>query len=95
MKNYQHYINGEWVDPIDGQWFDTQNPYTDDVWAKIAKGNESDVNLAVEAATNAFYGEWNDISPTGRGKLLNKLAELILSGMRRDSVKLKCAITVN
>ena len=43
MKNYQHYINGEWVNPIDGEWFDTQNPYTDEVWARIARGTESDV----------------------------------------------------
>ncbi len=84
MKNYQHYINGEWVNPIDGEWFDTQNPYTDEVWARIARGTESDVNLAVSAASSAFDGEWNEISATQRGKLLNKLAELI----ERDSVRL-------
>lgn len=24
MKKYQHYINGDWVDPAAGEWFDTE-----------------------------------------------------------------------
>ena len=34
MKQYQHYIDGQWTDPESGQWFDTENPYTGEVWAK-------------------------------------------------------------
>ncbi|MFT5114086.1 MAG: acyl-CoA reductase-like NAD-dependent aldehyde dehydrogenase [Parasphingorhabdus sp.] len=77
MKKYQNYINGQWVDPSSGEWFDSTNPYNDEVWAQIPKGNQQDVDLAVAAAKTAFEGEWGEMRPTQRGKLLNKLAEII------------------
>ena len=77
MKKYQHYINGRWVDPADGQWFDTENPYTGAVWAQIARGSAADADRAVAAAKAAFEGEWGSITPTERGKLLVKLADII------------------
>ena len=36
MKQYQHYIKGAWTDPDSGEWFDTENPYTGEVWADWA-----------------------------------------------------------
>ncbi|MFT5503877.1 MAG: acyl-CoA reductase-like NAD-dependent aldehyde dehydrogenase [Gammaproteobacteria bacterium] len=84
MKNYQHYINGEWVNPASSQWYDTENPYTGEVWAKIARGNVEDVDRAVKAAKAAFEDEWGAMRPTQRGKLLVKLAEII----ERESVRL-------
>ena len=54
MKNYKHFINGTWTDPDTNEWFDTENPYTGEVWAKIARGNSTDVNKAVMSAKNAF-----------------------------------------
>lgn len=77
MKKYQHYINGEWVDPASESWFDTENPYTGEVWAKIARGDAADVDRAVSAAKSAFAGVWGEMNPTQRGKLLVKLAEII------------------
>ncbi len=78
MKTYQHYINGNWVEPADSSYFDTDNPYTGEVWAQIAKGNTEDVARAVAAAKTAFEtGPWAEMRPTARGKLLVKLAEII------------------
>ena len=77
MKQYQHYIGGEWSDPASGQWFDTENPYTGEVWAQIARGNAADVNKAVAAAKAAFEGGWGTSRPTDRGKLLCRLADII------------------
>ena len=76
MEKFQHYIGGDWVDPASGQWFDTENPYTGEVWAQIAEGNGADVDRAVLAAKTAFDGEWSEIGPTERGKLLVRLAEI-------------------
>ena len=74
MKTYQHYINGAWVKPADSSYFDTDNPYTGEVWAQIAKGNSEDVARAVAAAKAAFEtGPWTEMRPTTRGKLLVKL----------------------
>ena len=84
MERYQHYIGGQWVDPASGDWFDSVNPYTGNVWAKIAKGNAADVDHAVASAKNAFESGWADVKPTERGRLLYKLADLI----ERDAQRL-------
>ena len=78
MKTYKHYIDGAWTAPSGGQYFDTDNPYTGEVWAKIAKGNAQDVTRAVQAAKCAFEASsWTKMRPTARGKLLVRLAEII------------------
>ncbi len=77
MKQYQHYIGGTWTDPDSGKWFDTENPYTGVVWAKIAKGNAADMDKAVAAAKKAFEGGWGTSLPSYRGKLLCRLADII------------------
>ena len=78
MKIYNHYINGAWVEPANGEYFDTENPYTGEVWAKIAQGTAEDADRAVKAAKAAFEsGVWADMRPTQRGKLLVRLAEII------------------
>lgn len=77
MQTYRHYIEGEWVDPRDGKWFDTVNPYTGQPWARIAHGGAGDVEHAVKAARNAFEGEWSSLRPSQRGRLLLRLADLI------------------
>ena len=84
MKNYKHFINGIWTDPDTNEWFDTENPYTGQVWAKIARGNSADVNKAVISAKNAFENVWGVMKPTERGKYLVRLAEII----ERESVRL-------
>jgi acyl-CoA reductase-like NAD-dependent aldehyde dehydrogenase len=50
MKTYQHFINGSFVDPEGGAWFETENPYLGTPWAKIPRGSARDVNKAVAAA---------------------------------------------
>jgi aldehyde dehydrogenase (NAD+) len=84
LKNYKHFINGTWTDPDTNEWFDTENPYTGEVWAKIARGNSTDVNKAVMSAKNAFENVWGVMKPTERGKYLVRLAEII----ERESVRL-------
>ncbi len=39
MKTYQHFIDGQSIAPASGEYFDTVNPYTGEVWARIAKGS--------------------------------------------------------
>ena len=54
MKKYQHFINGEYVDPIKGEWIDSENPYTGEIWAQIPRGAKDDVDKAVAAAKAAM-----------------------------------------
>jgi|TARA_B110000240_G_scaffold28155_1_gene29541 acyl-CoA reductase-like NAD-dependent aldehyde dehydrogenase len=83
MKSYKLYIDGEWINSTSGKWFETENPYTGETWAKIARGNAEDVDMAVKAASKAFQGGWGQTKPTERGKLLNRLAEVIEKNSER------------
>ncbi|NCG23340.1 MAG: aldehyde dehydrogenase family protein [Actinobacteria bacterium] len=83
METFNHFINGEAVEPANGEYVETDNPYTGEIWGQIARGTAADVDRATAAALEGFEG-WKETSPTSRGKLLNKLAELI----ERDAEKL-------
>ncbi len=77
MKTYDHFIDGNWVKPATGEYFNTENPYLGKVWAKIARGNAEDADKAVKSAKAAFEGEWGSMTATNRGKLMVRLAGII------------------
>jgi phenylacetaldehyde dehydrogenase len=71
-------INGKWVDAASGKTFATYNPATGEVLANVAAGDKEDIDRAVKAARAAFEtGPWSKISPSERGRLLWKLADLL------------------
>ncbi|WP_276809406.1 aldehyde dehydrogenase [Castellaniella defragrans] len=78
LPRYDHFINGASVPPASGDYFDTENPYTGEVWAHIARGNAADVDAAVAAAKAAFEGPWGGLTATRRGQLLRRLADLVI-----------------
>jgi phenylacetaldehyde dehydrogenase len=72
-------INGKWVEAASGKTFPTYNPATGEVLANVAAGDKEDINRAVKAARAAFEtGTWSKISPSERGRLLWKLADLLV-----------------
>jgi len=71
-------IGGQWVPAASGKTFATINPATGTVLAQVAEGESEDINRAVAAARKAFEsGPWPKLTPSQRGRLLWKLAELI------------------
>jgi acyl-CoA reductase-like NAD-dependent aldehyde dehydrogenase len=71
-------IRGQWVGAASGKTFNTINPSTGEVLAKVAEGDSEDINRAVAAARKAFEGgSWPKLTPSQRGRLLLKLADLI------------------
>jgi len=71
-------INGKWVDAASGKTFATYNPATGEVLANVAAGDKEDIDRAVKAARAAFEtGPWSKISPSERGRLLWRLADLL------------------
>jgi aldehyde dehydrogenase (NAD+) len=72
-------IDNKWVDSISGKTFETMNPATGEVIANVAEADAPDVDLAVKAARKAFHSKspWRRMSASERGKLLNRLADLI------------------
>ncbi len=78
MKQYRLLIGGQQVDAASGETFDAVNPTTGETWATHALAAAEDVDRAVRAATTAFESEaWRGLSPTRRGRLLLRLADLI------------------
>ncbi len=70
---FGHYIGGRWVAPSDGQYFETINPATKAVLARVAQGSKADVDAAVAAANAAAPG-WAALTPHARARYLYALA---------------------
>ncbi len=71
-------IGGQWVPAASGKTFATINPATGTVLAQVAEGDREDINRAVAAARKAFEGgPWPKLTPSQRGRLLWRLADLI------------------
>ncbi len=75
-RSYQLFIDGKWVDSVSGETFNSFNPATGEVNDIVAEGRADDIDLAVKAARKAFEsGPWHEMSPSDRGRLLNKVAQ--------------------
>ena len=84
MKTYNHFIDGRYVEPISGRWFDSVDPYRGEVWAKIAQGCAQDVDRAVAAAKRSMQeGPWAKMTATERGKMMLRLADLVSKNVDR------------
>ena len=74
--NLTNFINGTFVPPRSGTYFDDVNPATEEVIAQIPNSDETDIDDAVAAAKAAFPA-WSRTPAAERSRLLLKLAELI------------------
>src|SRR5947209_10669606 len=78
VKDQPLFIGGKWQDSVSGKTFPTINPATGETICQVAEGDKADIDLAVKAARRAFEeGAWPKTSAAERGRLLNKLADLI------------------
>ena len=73
-KKYDNYINNEWVKPVDGQYFENITPISGKPFCEVARSNEKDINLALDAAHAAKDG-WGKTSITERANILMKVAD--------------------
>ncbi|WAA12923.1 aldehyde dehydrogenase family protein [Fervidibacillus halotolerans] len=72
------YINGEFVESVSGKTFDSFNPATGEVLAKVYEAGPEDIDKAVKAARKAFdEGTWSKMSAAKRSRLMYKLADLM------------------
>ena len=75
---YQLLINGEYSNSSNEQFFETHNPATGEVVARVAKATKEDVDRAVEAARTAFdQGKWPKLGPARRARVLYKIAQIM------------------
>ncbi len=74
--HYDNFIGGKWVGPVSGEYFENVSPVDGQVFTKVARSREEDVNLALDAAW-AAAPSWNNSSATTRSNILLKIADIM------------------
>jgi aldehyde dehydrogenase (NAD+) len=85
-EQYGLFIGGEFVAPRAGKHFDTINPAREEVLARVALADASDVDRAVAAARKAYTGTWSKLKPAERGKYIYRIARLLQERAREFAV---------
>ncbi|MBS0446373.1 MAG: aldehyde dehydrogenase family protein [Proteobacteria bacterium] len=73
-KRYGNFINGAWVAPAQGQYFDNITPVTGRAFCEIPRSTAEDVERALDAA-HAAKAAWGRTSPAERAGVLNRIAD--------------------
>lgn len=76
QQQLRNFVNGEYVDPVDGGYADLIDPCTGEVFAQAPVSSAADVDAAMRAAATAFE-TWRDTTPAERQKALLKLADAV------------------
>ena len=83
---YDHFINGAWVKPAGGKYFDSINPANEEKLSEVADGNEADVNKAVTAARNAYEKTWQKMPAKERAKYIFRIARMVQEKARELAI---------
>ena len=78
---YENFINGKFVAPVGGQYFDNTSPIDNSLIAKYPRSQKEDVDNAVTAA-NAAKDAWGNTSAAERAGMLNKVADIIEANLK-------------
>ena len=77
-ERIRHYIDGEFVDSIDGATFDVLDPVSNEAYVQAASGSSADVDRAVASAKRAFdEGPWPRMKNRERARILNRIADQV------------------
>ena len=83
---YELFINGQFVAPKSGKYFDSINPANEQKLAEIALANRDDVDAAYQAAQHAYENVWGKMSGRERAKYLFRIARLLQDRAREFAV---------
>ena len=73
---YGNYINGKFVEPKSGKYFDNVSPISNEKICSVARSDEKDVEAALDAA-HAAFPEWGKTDITTRSNILYKIADVL------------------
>ena len=85
-SSYGLFIDGQFVDPVDGATFKTISPASEEVLAEVAEAGPQDVDRAVKAARKAYTRVWSQMTGAERGKYLFRIARIIQERARELAV---------
>mgnify|MGYP005810730039 CR=1 FL=1 len=86
---YENYIGGRWVAPLDGNYFEDISPIDGKLVTRIPQSNAKDIDLAVKKAWEAFP-EWSRTSAAARSAILNKIADAVEANIQHLAVVETC-----
>jgi aldehyde dehydrogenase (NAD+) len=86
QPKYDLFINGKFVEPAKGKYFDTINPANEKKLAEVALGGAEDVDRAVKAARKAHEGVWSKLPAKERGKYIYRIARMIQERARELAI---------
>lgn len=85
-EKYDLYIDGKFVKPSSGKYFDTINPANGEKIASVGYGNDKDIDKAVKAARKAYTNVWSKMSGAERGKYIYRIARMMQERARELAV---------
>jgi aldehyde dehydrogenase len=80
-----NWIGGKRVAPLGGQYFENTSPITGEVLCQVARSQEADITLALDAAHKASES-WGAASPAARAAVLNKIADVIEANLEKLAI---------
>ena len=84
-EKYDNFINGEWVAPVDGEYFDNPSPIDGKTICQVARSKEADIELALDAA-HAAKDAWGKTSVAERANLLLKIADAMEANLEAIAI---------
>ncbi len=88
-EKYGNFINGKFVEPVGGEYFENYSPIDGSLIAKFARSQQEDIDNALDAA-HAAADAWGNTSVTERATLLNKVADIIAANLEEFSLIETC-----
>jgi aldehyde dehydrogenase len=85
QTRYDNWIGGQWVAPVNGQYFENTTPVTGEAFCEIARSSAEDVELALDAA-HAAAPAWGKTSAAERAVILNRIADRIEENLESVAV---------
>ena len=76
-EQYDLFIGGDFVAPLEGRYFETINPAREETLASVALASAADVDRAVKAARKAMNGAWSKMKAPERGKYIYRIARIL------------------
>lgn len=93
IQQFDLLLEGKITPPLSGKYFDCVNPSNGEVFARLADGNEIDMEVAIQSARLAFdHGRWPRMTLPERSNFLRKIGEAIRS-QAKELADLECAST--
>ena len=78
MRDYQHWIDGVFVNPTSGGVVRDRRPLSGEGVGRIPRGDKADASHAVSAAKRAMEaGPWSIMTATERGRILRRIGDLV------------------